>query len=573
MKTRRPTASLLAAVTLAVLTSSAHAACTQITTAAQLQAMQSNLAGDYCLANDIDLSSIANFAPVGTNATPFTGTFDGRNHVISNLKINAASGSSIGLFGHATGVTLGNVTIRDAKVTARTVTLFSIGILAGEVEGPSTVAHVKVSGKVSCASDCYAGGLIGWIAGVTTVSHSSSAADVVASNNTQLAGGLVGFVEDGTSMVTRSYATGNVTCQGDACYAGGLVAEDIGTVRFSFATGSVLSSGTDNNFAGGLIGYDFNTGSGPTHQSFALGRVSAVTGANGGAGGLAGESFTSHTDQTYAAGSVGSSGGAPAGGLVGSSLFSSAVVTNSYWDNQTSGQTTSAGGVGASTRYLTRKLPAGFGSDWSITPGRSFPFLTDPQIDFKAPLATLVHGDTLFTFLPIGQLDLANYIGKPAHAGLASLAAVYTMIARAVSISDDVASLSDVKINKYFWHDRTEKTTYAGPVTAYATLGTLATIPSTAPINRFNVLGQMNAGRPVILRGTYKTGKTTTATHYMLGTLYTTDAQNHPHQLIANDPYTGEQVRIDLVKKTVVAPARFPLAHFTVDGYQPVTLN
>ena len=36
-------------------------ACTRIKTAAQLQAMRNNLAGRYCLANDIDASAIANF--------------------------------------------------------------------------------------------------------------------------------------------------------------------------------------------------------------------------------------------------------------------------------------------------------------------------------------------------------------------------------------------------------------------------------------------------------------------------------------------------------------------------------
>ena len=39
--------------------------CTQIKTAAQLQAIKNNLKGTYCLANDIDAGSIANFIPIG----------------------------------------------------------------------------------------------------------------------------------------------------------------------------------------------------------------------------------------------------------------------------------------------------------------------------------------------------------------------------------------------------------------------------------------------------------------------------------------------------------------------------
>ncbi|MGH6790441.1 MAG: hypothetical protein ACRECC_12265 [Pseudolabrys sp.] len=571
MKPSSASAGVLATIILASVASHAHATtCTQITTAAQLQAMQSNLAGDYCLANDIDLSSIANFVPVGDLAQPFTGHFDGKNHIISNLTAKSPTLGYIGLFGYAAGATLNNVTIRNATVAATPGNLAVIGILAGEVDGPnSAISHVKTAGKVTCTANCTAGGLIGTISGTMTVSHSSSAADISAPANQNLAGGLVAFVEDSTSVVTRSYATGNVNCGGDACYAGGLVGNDNGVVAFSFATGSVVSSGSDFNFAGGLIGYDSNTGAGPTHQSFALGRVFTASGIHGAAGGLAGQSFASTTDQTYAAGSVGSSGGAAAGGLIGSQLTGS-TVTNSYWDAQTSGQTTSIGGVRRTTGQLRAHLSPGFGNSWSIATMRSFPFLTDPQIDFNAPLATLVHNNTLFTFLPIGQLDPSNYVGSPTHTDQASLATVYTMIARAVSISDDVASLANVKINKYFWRDHTEKTTYAGPVKAHATLGTLATIPAATPLGRANVVGQLNAGRLVILRGTYKTGKTTTATHYMLGTMYVPGAKS---RVIADDPYTGRQVYIDVTTKTVVSPARFPLAHFMVDGYQPVTLQ
>src|SRR4051812_44316855 len=46
-------------------------ACTWIKTVHQLQVMKNNLAGTYCLANDIDASTKANFIPIGTLAAPF----------------------------------------------------------------------------------------------------------------------------------------------------------------------------------------------------------------------------------------------------------------------------------------------------------------------------------------------------------------------------------------------------------------------------------------------------------------------------------------------------------------------
>ena len=56
-----------------------------------LQAMQDDLTGSYILMNDIDASATsgwnagAGFAPVGTSANPFTGTFDGDEHTITDL--------------------------------------------------------------------------------------------------------------------------------------------------------------------------------------------------------------------------------------------------------------------------------------------------------------------------------------------------------------------------------------------------------------------------------------------------------------------------------------------------------
>ncbi len=66
--------------------------CTQIKTAAQLQAIRNQfLKGTYCLANDIDAGSIANFIPIGDGMNGFTGRFYGNGHVIRNLKINNAT--------------------------------------------------------------------------------------------------------------------------------------------------------------------------------------------------------------------------------------------------------------------------------------------------------------------------------------------------------------------------------------------------------------------------------------------------------------------------------------------------
>src|SRR6185312_15980180 len=100
--------------------------CILIKTAAQLNAIRNNLGASYCLANDIDLSSIANFVPIGTSGTPFTGNFFGNNHTVRNLKINAST-QYVGLFSALSGAIIRDLTLENVKV----VTTASFGTVGG----------------------------------------------------------------------------------------------------------------------------------------------------------------------------------------------------------------------------------------------------------------------------------------------------------------------------------------------------------------------------------------------------------------------------------------------------------
>src|SRR6516164_16037 len=78
---------------------------TLIRSADDLQAVGNNLAGNYLLDADLDLSGISNFPPLGSATTdsnaipsPFTGTFDGAGHSIGGLTQKSAS-RFLGLFG------------------------------------------------------------------------------------------------------------------------------------------------------------------------------------------------------------------------------------------------------------------------------------------------------------------------------------------------------------------------------------------------------------------------------------------------------------------------------------------
>ena len=228
----------------------------------------------------------AGWTPLGDSGpNPFRTTFEGNNHTISNLFINA-TGNYIGLFGQLGGGTVTRVHLVGAKVTGND----DVGALVG---------HITLG----------------------TVSHSSSSGTVSGVGNV---GGLVGTINSGSGVVEYSRSSAVVTATGDR--AGGLVGNGSGRVRVSYATGAV----TGLNDVGGLAGYS------PTsfYAVYATGAVTATGSSNAQAGGLVGAS-EGGIYASYSTGAVTSASG-HAGGLLKPS-GSGASVGHSYWDVTTTG--------------------------------------------------------------------------------------------------------------------------------------------------------------------------------------------------------------------------------------------
>lgn len=149
-------------------------------------------------------------------------------------------------------------------------------------------------------------------------------------------GGLVGFAYH--SNITNSYTTGGSV--NGTTYIGGLVGFTNGTIANSYATESVTATG---DYAGGLVG---RAEGGSITNAYATG---AVTGSDY-VGGLVGMNMGgSAITKAYATGAV--SGTAHFGGLAGHNANS--TISSSFWDTQTTGQITSAGGVGKTTKEMS----------------------------------------------------------------------------------------------------------------------------------------------------------------------------------------------------------------------------
>lgn len=314
---------------------------TLITTPIQLQAMNLDLAGHYALANDLDMTGIGGWTPIGSESTRFTGVFDGLGHPIANLTINQPANQYVGLFGSSQGL-LNNVHLDNLSVTG----LGYVGGLTGMNWG--TVANSEVQGAITGGSGANAvaiGGLIG------------------ASGTVRTSGGIAGLIRDSYTIVTVVGGDG-------AGGLGGLVGSNYSDISNSFTVGSV-TGGNGSSGIGGLVG----SSSGATMNfptiSHSYAAVTVKAGDNSSyVGGLAGDSLSRIVDGSSARGSVtAGNNSSNVGGLVGRNVglvdasFAIGPVTvgnGALWVGGLAGY--NMGGIRNS--YSVATVTAGTGATW-----------------------------------------------------------------------------------------------------------------------------------------------------------------------------------------------------------------
>ena len=279
---------------------------------------------------------IGGHAVVGATAPPYTATFEGNDHTISNLYINLdtsanTDGRNVGLFanigsaGAVRNLGLVNPYVKNTRSGGGTNIYY--GALAGRSSGAVSRAYVdggQVTGGQSAGGvNIDSGGcLLGNASGTVSDSYATCAV-TAATGNYGNAGGLIGTV---TGTVRRSYATGTAASD---FRAGGLAGRATGgSISDSYATGAVSVS-TSSSDAGGLVGWANSAAS--VTNSYATGNVSA-TGGSSDVGGLVGDTAANNVRVigSYATGNVSATGGSNnLGGLVGN-LRENGDVIGSY---------------------------------------------------------------------------------------------------------------------------------------------------------------------------------------------------------------------------------------------------
>jgi hypothetical protein len=413
----------------------------------------------FILTADLDLQNI-DLLPIGSVGINFTGALDGNSCIIRNADMNLPDGNCVGLFGYiGPGSQVHNLGIENVRASGNNY----VGGLAGFNEGIITACYVTgtVTGNndytgglagysASTITDCNSSVTVAgnnfYVGGLTGFNYEGSISDCCSAgtvNGNSDVGGLIGRNFQGN--ITNCCASGKVEASDYGIEIGGLVGGSIeGNISNCHATGNV--SGSSSLYVGGLAGYSYKTTIFGCYAAGTVGNGDSV-------GGLAGYSNHSTISNSYASGDV--NGTSNIGGLVGHNYYYLSIIDNcyasgkvsgtdkigglvgdnwnaitncyavglvigdsntgglvgrksgdgdandSFWDIQTSGKATSAGGVGKNTaemKDIDTFLDAGWdfveetanGTDdiWKICNGRSYPKLAWQQslpTDFVSP--------------------------------------------------------------------------------------------------------------------------------------------------------------------------------------------
>lgn len=292
----------------------------QVATVSDLGNVRNFPGSCFIQTQDIDLSAVSNWEPIGGGGTSgrFTGQYNGNGKIISNLTISKPSISDIGLFGH-----IGEGTA-SAPVVIRDVHLVNVNVRGARCTG--SLAGCVTGNIYTLIEGCSATG----VAGKRSVTGDASAGGLVGSNN----GVAVSPGGAGNPIISKCYADIDVIYSGvqpapgqKAEKFGGLTGcNHKGIIVNSYARGAVTANKTgawDVYYAGGLAGCMINRG--VIERCFSTGQVNG-NGATG-IGGLVGNNTAS--------------GGAANG-----------TAVNAYWDTQSSGMPASAAGIGLSTLQM-----------------------------------------------------------------------------------------------------------------------------------------------------------------------------------------------------------------------------
>ena len=163
----------------------------------------------FVLMNDIDLSSVDNWTPIGDASHTFDGQFYGNGHVISNMNIISTGNKyAIGLFGNlASSSYIRDLILKDASIDLDRSG--AVGLLVGSNMG--TLKNIAISGAIS--------GRLSDVGGCCGINYKNiEAVNVVVdiTGETSYGSNIGGIVGDSRGNLYDSYVSGNMYVSGGA---------------------------------------------------------------------------------------------------------------------------------------------------------------------------------------------------------------------------------------------------------------------------------------------------------------------------------------------------------------------
>jgi hypothetical protein len=223
----------------------------------------------FKLTADVNMSaySSSQYKIIGNTTKPFTGTFDGNGHTISNLTYTNAVFNYyyLGMFGYTSYATIKNLGLENVNINGHCA---GAGALVGYQDNGTdsncfSTGSVSVFSTWSSISATYAGGLVGSMNKGTIKSCFSecSVNSVFYVSRVSYAGGLIG--NQYISSILNCYSTGSVYASSSSAYAGGFIGimsgDSTAVLRNCYSTGQPTTAGSTQR-KGGFIGMFSGTG-------------------------------------------------------------------------------------------------------------------------------------------------------------------------------------------------------------------------------------------------------------------------------------------------------------------------
>ena len=281
----------------------------EIYNADDLDKVRFNLTGKYILMNDIDLSELPSWIPIGSsrhddveNDGAFSGVFDGNGHKILNMDITDSGlygpFSDAGLFGEINKATVKNISLITGSIKTKETPWLHAGAIAG------TIQHSRISNCFSNVNIDYkygkpsgkngvtaaygmaliAGGIAGQVYDTyyleedivendfTIVDHCGSYGKITGSSDSSpmTVGGIIGTGFD--FAVNNCFNAGDINVETDyvSVSLGGIVGNSSTTCRYNvrncynvgnltYKTVNKIGDVTYESYVGGITGRDNNS--------------------------------------------------------------------------------------------------------------------------------------------------------------------------------------------------------------------------------------------------------------------------------------------------------------------------